>query len=66
MRTELSPTERMLRISPIIDLIALSPVPVGAQISPHTREFRASPRRIADVRDSLAERVEFEPAVPSA
>jgi len=51
-------------ISSLIDLFALSPVPISAQISPYTREFRAYPRRIANVRDSLAERVEFELSVP--
>ena len=40
--------------SPAIDLIGLSPVPVGAQISPHAHEFCASLRRIVDVADSLA------------
>jgi len=55
----------MPRINPVIDLIALSPVPVGVQISPHTREFHAAPRRIADVEDWLAERSEFELSVPT-
>ena len=50
----------MPRISPAIDLVGLSPVPVGAQISPPAREFRASLRRIADVPDSLAEGSQFE------
>jgi hypothetical protein len=54
----------MPRINPIIDLIALSPVPVGVQISPHTREFHAALRRIADVEDWLAERGRFEPSRP--
>jgi len=54
----------MPRISPVSDLIALSPVPDGVQISPHTHEFRAAPRRIADVRDSVAERDGFELSVP--
>jgi hypothetical protein len=37
--------ERTRRISPPIDLVRLSPVPVGATICPYTREFRASLRR---------------------
>jgi hypothetical protein len=44
--------------------IGLSPVPVGTQMSPHAREFRASLRRIADMPDSLAERNGFELPVP--
>jgi hypothetical protein len=59
-----SRTERTLRISPPIDKVRLSPVPVGAKIRPYTREFRASLRRISGMPDSLAERGEFELPVP--
>jgi hypothetical protein len=53
-------TERMPRIRPLIGLIGLSPVPVGVQISPYTRQFSVSGQRIADAEDSVVEGAEFE------
>jgi len=54
----------MPRIGPAIDLIGLSPVPVGVQISPYTLQFRASRQRIANVADWVAEGSGFELSVP--